>query len=88
MNNKFKEIAREATEWCEKNAVGTPVAWEWEEKFAELIIKECISKALEERVDEELIVVESNGTDKAYFRGNNGGIIDAVCAIKLHFELE
>lgn len=36
-----KELATAAADWCEENAVGTPIAWEWEEKFAELIIKEC-----------------------------------------------
>ena len=42
MNNRYKELAAEATGWCERNAVGTPVAWEWEEKFAELIVRECV----------------------------------------------
>ena len=44
MNDRYKELAREATEWCEQNAVGTPVAWEWEEKFAELIVQECTDR--------------------------------------------
>lgn len=41
MNTLSREIARRATEWCEQNAQGTPVAWEWEDKFAELNIREC-----------------------------------------------
>lgn len=41
MNNKYKELAHEATLWCEQHAVGTPVAWEWEAKYAELIVQEC-----------------------------------------------
>lgn len=41
MNTRIKELYKEATEWCEQHAQGTPVAWEWEEKFAELIIAEC-----------------------------------------------
>jgi hypothetical protein len=42
-----KEVVRklywEATQWCEDNAIGTPVAWEFEEKFAELVAIEAIS---------------------------------------------
>ena len=41
MNNRIKQLAHQATEWCKENAQGTPVAWEWEEKFAELIVQEC-----------------------------------------------
>jgi hypothetical protein len=41
MNEEYKHIAIEATRWCEANGKGAPVAWEWEEKFAELIIREC-----------------------------------------------
>lgn len=43
MNERYKELAEEARVWCEENAVGTPVAWEWEQKFAELIVQECIT---------------------------------------------
>lgn len=42
MNNRFKEIAHEATLWCEQHAKGTPVAWEWEAKYAELIVEDCV----------------------------------------------
>ncbi len=41
MNNKYQQLAHEATQWCEKHAKGTPTAREWEEKFAELIVQEC-----------------------------------------------
>lgn len=39
--HKIRLIADEATEWCKHHAHGTPTAWEWEYKFAELIIEEC-----------------------------------------------
>jgi len=42
MNKRIKELANDATDWCIKNANGTPIAWEWEDKFAEMIIKECL----------------------------------------------
>lgn len=44
MNNRYKELANEATVWCEQNAKGTPVAWEWEAKFAELVVQECMQQ--------------------------------------------
>lgn len=39
--HKVRLLADEATEWCKKHAHGAPTAWEWESKFAELIVKEC-----------------------------------------------
>ena len=44
MNDVYKRLVKEATDWCSENAVGTPVAWEWEEKFAELVVCECINQ--------------------------------------------
>lgn len=41
MNNRYKELARQATDYCCDRAESQ--AWLWEEKFAELIIKECIN---------------------------------------------
>lgn len=38
---RVRELANEASDWCQQYAKGTPTAWEWEEKFAELLIKEC-----------------------------------------------
>ena len=43
-SEKIRELYFQATKWCEENAVGTPVAWEFEEKFAALIVKECVSR--------------------------------------------
>ena len=48
MNDKIKELAQEATEWCRENAQGTPVAWEWENRFAELIVREVPDDAVEQ----------------------------------------
>lgn len=43
MNKRIKELAAEATSWYTERAQGAPVAWEWEEKFAELIVRECMT---------------------------------------------
>ena len=39
---RHRELARQATEWCVNNAKGAPTAWEWEDKFAELLLQECV----------------------------------------------
>lgn len=43
MNERIKELAMQADIWCDQNiAQGSPMYNnQWEEKFAELIIKEC-----------------------------------------------
>jgi len=41
MNNIYKELARQATDYCVDRKENK--AWLWEEKFAELIVKECAS---------------------------------------------
>lgn len=57
----------------------------FETVLAELIVKECIEVALDERVAEEEIDKSDDIEDRCYLRGNNGGIVDAVVAIKQHF---
>ena len=42
--HKVRLIADEASAQCRKQFHGTPPAWEWEYKFAELIVKECITE--------------------------------------------
>ena len=44
MNEKLRDLSKQAYEWCIENAEGSPVAWEWEDKVAELIVKECIDQ--------------------------------------------
>jgi hypothetical protein len=50
MNEEYKHIAIEVTRWCEANDHDMSVDWVWEEKFAELIIKECLQICID--VDE------------------------------------
>ena len=58
------------------------------EKFAELIVRECVKIALDEIVADEEIDKSDDIEDRCYLRGNNGGIVDAVVAIKQHFGVE
>lgn len=43
--NKLRELANRATQYCIDMEVNS--AWVWEEKFAELIVKECAEAARE-----------------------------------------
>jgi hypothetical protein len=58
------------------------------EKFAELIVRESITVALQELVSDEEIDKQDDIEDRCYLRGNNGGVIDSVIAIKQHFGVE
>ena len=50
MNDRIDELKRQAIMWCDQNIPGEFDAiiggygHHWEEKFAELIVKECINK--------------------------------------------
>jgi len=53
MNERIKELKRQASIWCDQNIPGEfdenigGYGYHWEEKFAELIVQECI-KEMEE----------------------------------------
>lgn len=76
MNNRYKELAYEATTWCEQNAKGTPVAWEWEAKFAELVVRECVEQI--------------GGLMNQAFKESReiAPLITARCVIRAHFGIK
>ena len=82
MNQIIQEMADKSTE----DIMGVKILNK--EKFAELIVRECVNQALEEKVSEEEIDKEDDIEDRCYLRGNNGGIVDAVIRIKQHFGVE
>ncbi len=93
MNERIKELAEQAgittnldTDYFEKD-MNKWVDY-FSEKFAELIVRECINQVLEEKVSEDWIDKEDDIEDRCYLRGNNGGIVDAVIRIKQHFGVE
>ena len=56
MNERIRELKRQATIWCDDNIperfseeIGG-YGSAWEDKFAELIIKECVSVCMDHRV--------------------------------------
>ncbi len=72
---RHREIARQATEWCVNNAKGAPTAWEWEDKFAELLIQECIMIAYDMR--HELQVLSEKTDDPVSSGVMQGGVTTA-----------
>ena len=81
--HKIRLIADQATEWCQKNAHGAPTAWEWETKFAELIVKECVDGLrLEGELGKIQTVSGPSGIYKLAFMN------EAANIIKEHFGIE
>ena len=54
-------------------------------KFAELIVRECMKEAWEEIVDDEDIAAETDPQIREYLTGQNQGIVDAVIRFRNHF---
>ena len=78
MNERIKELAEQAAEYCKtqpREIAGTM----WEEKFAELIIQECIAQVKLELGNRQLLL--SNPPQ-------NAGVWDACNNIRRHFGVE
>ena len=92
MNERIKELWDKAADSTAAFSSGQNNSWETQvnfmERFAELIVRECVKIALDERVVDEEIDKSDDIEDRCYLRGNNGGIVDAVVAIKQHFGVE
>ena len=97
MNERIRELVKRAGgHFSTRNLMSNPVQQResielWDdriEKFAELIVEECISLSLNEMVDEEEIDKQDDIEDRCYLRGNNGGIVDSVVSIRQHFGVE
>lgn len=81
MNDNYKELAQMASAWCERYAEGAPVAWEWEKKFAELVVRECIIQI------SSLMDYSGYDTDELNFCELKAQR-DACVVIKQHFGLK
>lgn len=58
------------------------------EKFAELIVRECMKESWDEIVSDEDIAQEDDPLIREYLKGNNQGIVDAVIRFRNHFGVE
>ena len=76
-------------EYFEYNLEATRVFFEGGlEKFAELIVRECMKESMDEIVTDDEIAQEKDPLIREYLNGNNQGIVDAVVRFRNHFGVE
>jgi hypothetical protein len=90
MNERIRELAEQAgCDWWEGRAQRDMTRCDTElQKFAELIVRECMKEAWEEIVDDAEIAQEKDPLIREYLNGNNQGIVDAVIRFRNHFGVE
>jgi hypothetical protein len=81
MNERIRELAKSVQ--CERHWTEEDI-----EKFAELIVRECMKEAWDEIVADEDIALEKDPLIREYLKGNNQGIVDAVVRFRNHFGVE
>jgi hypothetical protein len=75
MNERIKKLAEQADIWCDQNYYGNEFYnIHWEEKFAELIVRECVA-----------ICKDIDGEDNIDARS---GRQDCAVEIREHFGVE
>jgi hypothetical protein len=96
MNERIKELAEQAGckvmddgEWYIPSAAGLEKIVYTQgtglEKFAELIVRECMKESMAEIVDDEDIAEQTHPLIREYLLGCNQGIVDAVVRFRNHF---
>jgi hypothetical protein len=92
MNERIEKLWDEAADSIAAIPNGRNNFWETQEnfmeKFAELIVKECMKESWEEIVADEDIALEKDPLIREYLKGNNQGIVDAVVRFRNHFGVE
>jgi hypothetical protein len=92
MNERIGKLAVEAGAHWEHGDWNMPSAVYFSErdleKFAELIVRECMKESMDEIVADEDIAQEKDPLIREYLTGNNQGIVDAVVRFRNHFGVE
>jgi hypothetical protein len=97
MNERIRELYRQAHSIryhdSDPSRAGNPptVYWQGEvsaQRFAELIIRECMKESWDEIVSDEDIAQERDPLIREYLKGNNQGIVDVVIKFRNHFGVE
>jgi len=88
MNERIKQLAKEADVWVAEDRLFHDILNPKTEKFAELIVRECMKEAWDEIIDDENIDAESDPLIREYLIGQNQGIVDAVIRFRNHFGVE
>jgi hypothetical protein len=82
MNERILEIAEEATRRYDRLGFEIPFAQPDYEKFAELIVRECIAQI------EEVKQIDAGHPPPDYKQGMKDGMFVAIETIKEHFGVE
>jgi hypothetical protein len=88
MNERIKQLAEQATtivDMVGPQGYTSSYANFDREKFAELIVRECMKESMDEIVADEDIAQENDPLIREYLNGNNQGIVDAVVRFRNHF---
>ena len=100
MNKRIEELIVQAGDYVNETYTGpVPTTFtgnpEWHkefdkwtqfsEKFAQLIVRECMKESMDEIVADEDIAREKDPLIREYLTGNNQGIVDAVVRFRNHF---
>ena len=89
MNERLKQLAIEAKLIApEYNGFDHTRLSISQQRFAELIVRECIKESMDEIVADEEIAQEKDPLIREYLNGNNQGIVDAVVRFRNHFGVE
>lgn len=90
MNERIRLLADEAAKFSAITALPTGESGDklFVEKFAELIIRECMKESWDEIVSDEDIAQERDPLIREYLKGNNQGIVDVVIKFRNHFGVE
>jgi hypothetical protein len=91
MNERIKALVEQARKYADENRPGSFVKYdpEWfvlyNEKFAELIVKECLKELKDMIVDESELLYPNNKQTTEFV---NDRLLDAYDNIKEHFGVE
>jgi hypothetical protein len=86
---RIKELKEQAMEWVPNQVdPNTKIKLLNAEKFAELIVRECMKESMDEIIDDAEIAQEKDPLSREYLKGNNQGIVDAVIRFRNHFGVE
>ena len=95
MNERIKELTEQARKYARDYVAEckhyghymeqNEYELRFEEKLAELIVKECMKESMDEIVADEDLATETDPLIREYLLGQNQGIVDAVIRFRNHF---
>ena len=92
MNEQIRELALKAGGGL--SCIAEPLEHPWKfserelEKFAELIVRECMKESMDEIIADGDLATETDPLIREYLLGCNQGIVDVVVRFRNHFGVE